>query len=194
MNVQKLSIPLPINSVAVVTVANKKTEDKIRIKKLAAIICAAVLILSFAACNENTDKKESADPSAASEVAATAAKTTAAETTATETTAAKNTVEETTAEETTVEATAAAAKVEDTDIIGTWEFEPGGFTYTFNDDGTGKYEVVGGLMTFSYEADGSKLTLNYDDGLPSAELEYSIDGDTLNIRDSAGNDTIYHKK
>ena len=194
MNVQKLSIPLPIISVAVVTVANKKTEDKIRIKKLAAIICAAVLILSFAACNENTEKKESADPSAASEVAATAAKTTAAETTATETTAAKNTVEETTAEETTVEATAAAAKVEDTDIIGTWEFEPGGFTYTFNDDGTGKYEVVGGLMTFSYEADGSKLTLNYDDGLPSAELEYSIDGDTLNIRDSAGNDTIYHKK
>ena len=194
MNVQKLSIPLPINSVAVVTVANKKTEDKIRIKKLAAIICAAVLILSFAACNENTDKKESADPSAASEVASTAAKTTAAETTATETTAAKNTVEETTAEETTVEETAAAAKVEDTDIIGTWEFEPGGFTYTFNDDGTGKYEVVGGLMTFSYEADGSKLTLNYDDGLPSAELEYSIDGDTLNIRDSAGNDTIYHKK
>ena len=194
MNVQKLSIPLPIISVAVVTVANKKTEDKIRIKKLAAIICAAVLILSFAACNENTDKKESADPSAASEVASTAAKTTAAETTATETTAAKNTVEETTAEETTVEETAAAAKVEDTDIIGTWEFEPGGFTYTFNDDGTGKYEVVGGLMTFSYEADGSKLTLNYDDGLPSAELEYSIDGDTLNIRDSAGNDTIYHKK
>ena len=184
MNVQKLSIPLPINSVAVVTVANKKTEDKIMIKKLAAIICAAVLILSFAACNENTDKKESADPSAASGVASTAAKTTAAETTATETTA----------EEPTVEETAAAAKVEDTDIIGTWEFEPGGFTYTFNDDGTGKYEVVGGLMTFSYEADGSKLTLNYDDGLPSAELEYSIDGDTLNIRDSAGNDTIYHKK
>lgn len=159
------------------------------IKKLAAIICAAVLILSFAACNENTDKKESADPSAASEVASTAAKTTAAETTATETTAT-----ETTAEEPTVEETAAAAKVEDTDIIGTWEFELGGFTYTFNDDGTGKYEVVGGLMTFSYEADGSKLTLNYDDGLPSAELEYSIDGDTLNIRDSAGNDTIYHKK
>ena len=163
-----------------------------------------MLILSFAACNENTDKKESADPSAASEVASTAAKTTAAETTATETTAAKNTVEETTAakntveettaEETTVEETAAAAKVEDTDISGTCEFGPGGFTYTFNDDGTGKYEVVGGLMTFSYEADGSKLTLNYDDGLPSAELEYSIDGDTLNIRDSAGNDTIYHKK
>ena len=149
------------------------------IKKLAAIICAAVLILSFAACNENTDKKESADPSAASEVASTAAETT---------------VTETTVEETTVEETAAAAKVEDTDIIGTWEFEPGGFTYTFNDDGTGKYDVVGGLMTFSYEADGSKLTLNYDDGLPSAELEYSIDGDTLNIRDSAGNDTIYHKK
>lgn len=149
------------------------------IKKLAAIICAAVLILSFAACSENTDKKESADPSAASGVASTA----------TETTAAKNTVEEPTVEE-----TAAAAKVEDKDIIGTWEFEPGGFTYTFNDDGTGKYEVVGGLMTFSYEADGSKLTLNYDDGLPSAELEYSIDGDTLNIRDSAGNDTIYHKK
>ena len=185
MNVQKLSIPLPINSVAVVTVANKKsTEDKIMIKKLAAIICAAVLILSFAACNENTDKKESADPSAASGVASTAAETTATETT----------VAETTVEETTVEETAAAAKVEDTDIIGTWEFEPGGFTYTFNDDGTGKYEVVGGLMTFSYEADGSKLTLNYDDGLPSAELEYSIDGDTLNIRDSAGNDTIYHKK
>ena len=149
------------------------------IKKLAAIICAAVLILSFAACNENTDKKESADPSAASEVASTAAETT---------------VTETTVEETTVEETAAAAKVEDTDIIGTWEFELGGFTYTFNDDGTGKYDVVGGLMTFSYEADGSKLTLNYDDGLPSAELEYSIDGDTLNIRDSAGNDTIYHKK
>ena len=194
MNVQKLSIPLPINSVAVVTVANKKTEGKIMIKKLAAIICAAVLILSFAACNENTDKKESADPSAASGVASTVEETTVEETTVEETTAEETTVEETTAEETTVEETAAAAKVEDTDIIGTWEFEPGGFTYTFNDDGTGKYEVVGGLMTFSYEADGSKLTLNYDVGLPSAELEYSIDGDTLNIRDSAGNDTIYHKK
>ena len=68
--------------------------------------------------------------------------------------------------------------------------------YTFNADGSGSYDMFGEVMKFTYEADGSTLKITYiDEGVDAAtELEYAIDGDTLNVKDSLGNDTIYKRK
>ena len=75
-------------------------------------------------------------------------------------------------------------------IVGTWEYESGGYTYVFNEDGTGNYNGA----EFTYTTDGSKLAITYSGSTAPFETEYSIDGDKLNIKDSAGSDTIYVKK
>ena len=51
-------------------------------------------------------------------------------------------------------------------------------------------------MNFTYEADGSTLKITYtDEGVDAPmELEYEIDGDALNVKDSMGNDTLYKRK
>ena len=75
-------------------------------------------------------------------------------------------------------------------IVGTWEYESGGFTYVFNKDGTGEY--VG--KAFTYTLDGNKISILYDGNTAPFETEYEIDGNKLNIKDSFGTDTIYIKK
>ena len=84
----------------------------------------------------------------------------------------------------------------DTAIVGKWKFyDPDfgsmDFIYTFNVDGTGNYYASGTDMPFTYEIDGSNLTINYESG--PFETEYEINGDTLNVKDSGGNDTLYRK-
>lgn len=79
-------------------------------------------------------------------------------------------------------------------IVGSWKYQGGNYTYVFNEDGTGKYEFGGAAMEFTYEIkDGNKISILYTGNTAAFESEYKIDGDTLNIIDSFGNDTIYKK-
>ena len=80
-------------------------------------------------------------------------------------------------------------------LVGTWEYEGGGYAYTFNADGTGQYDVGSGTpMKFTYTEDGSKLSILYDGSTAPFETTYSIDGDKLNVKDSLDKDTIYIRK
>ena len=80
-------------------------------------------------------------------------------------------------------------------VIGTWEYENGGFTYDFKADGTGVYSFgdLGG-MNFTYATADGILSIQYEGNTEPTDLEYILDGDTLNIKDSFGSDTIYKRK
>ena len=81
-----------------------------------------------------------------------------------------------------------------TGLVGKWEYEGGGYTYTFNADGTGSYEYLGSKMEFTYTTEDNKLSILYTGNTTAFETEYSIDGNTLNIKDSFGSDTLYTRK
>ena len=80
-------------------------------------------------------------------------------------------------------------------IVGTWEYESGGYTYNFKEDGTGTYDLGNGtVMEFTYTAEAGKLSITYTGNTSPMELDYVLDGDTLNVKDSFGSDTIYKRK
>lgn len=149
--------------------------------KTISLICALFLIISLASCGAKNDAEVTAAP--------------------TEPTAA-STAAETPAPAKTEAATDAAIKIEakasaDTGLVGSWDYaELSGMIYTFNTDGSGTYDMFGEAMHFTYEADGAVLKITYtDEGVDEPmELEYKIDGDTLNVKDSFGNDTLYKRK
>lgn len=145
--------------------------------KTISLICALFLIISLASCGAKNDAEITAAP--------------------TEPTAAS-----TAAEATAPAATDAAIETEakasaDTGLVGSWDYaELSGMVYTFNADGSGSYDMFGEVMKFTYEADDAVLKITYtDEGVDEPmELEYKIDGDTLNVKDSFGNDTLYKRK
>ena len=79
-------------------------------------------------------------------------------------------------------------------IIGSWVYESGGYTYTFNEDKTGDYSYGESKMEFTYEDDGSKISFLYTGNTEPLELEYRIEGNKLIIKDSLGSDVEYIKK
>ena len=78
-------------------------------------------------------------------------------------------------------------------LVGSWKYSTGDYTYTFNEDGTGDYNAAGTKMEFTYTTEGSKISILYTGNTVPFETEYSIEGDTLNVIDSLGNDTLYKK-
>ena len=80
-------------------------------------------------------------------------------------------------------------------LVGSWKNEYLGydFIYTFNADGTGKYDAAGTNMPFTYTTEGNQISILYDGDSASFDTEYSIDGSTLNVIDSLGNDTLYQR-
>ena len=79
-------------------------------------------------------------------------------------------------------------------IVGTWEYAGIGCSYTFNEDGTGKYTFTGNEMPFTYKDDGSKLEIQYENSDFPNEFNYTIEGKTLHIEDSFGSIVDYTKK
>ena len=59
-----------------------------------------------------------------------------------------------------------------------------------------QYRLQGADTNFpsTYTADGNKLSILYTGNTAPFETEYSINGDTLNVKDSLGNDTLYTKQ
>ena len=145
--------------------------------KTISLICALFLMIPLASCGAKNDAKETTAPTESATVS-----------TATEAPAPATT-------EAGIETEAKASA--DNGLVGSWDFaELSGMVYTFNADGTGSYDMFGEAMNFTYEADGSTLKITFtDEGVDvPTELAYTIDGDTLNVKDSLGNDTIYKRK
>ena len=86
------------------------------------------------------------------------------------------------------------SKKSDNSLVGSWEYESGGFVYTFNKDKSGTYDTAGTKMKFTYEVDGNKLSILYEGNTDPFETTYKIDGNTLTIKDSLDNDVKYIKK
>lgn len=78
-------------------------------------------------------------------------------------------------------------------IVGKWKAD--GYSvdyfYIFNEDKTCAYEMSGAKLECTYEDDGSKVTILYQGNTNSNTFEYKIEGDTLIIKDSFGNDVKY---
>ena len=64
----------------------------------------------------------------------------------------------------------------------------------FNADGTGTYDMFGEGMSFTYTDNGTSIEFLYEDVDDPTVLEYTIDGDTLTMKDSFGSDVTYVKK
>lgn len=152
--------------------------------KILSLICALFLTISLASCGAKNDVKETSPTESAT--VSTATEAPAPATTEAPAPAKTEAVIET-------EANASA----DNSLVGSWDFAAlSGMVYTFNANGTGSYDMFGEVMNFTYEADGSTLKITFTDedvDVPT-ELAYTIDGDTLNVKDSLGNDTIYKRK
>ena len=90
--------------------------------------------------------------------------------------------------------TACGEEKEPESIIGVWKHDSGNYIYTFNEDGTGEYNVYENPMIFTYTTEGNSLSILYNGNTAPFETTYSIKGDTLNVKDSNGNDTLYKKQ
>ena len=86
------------------------------------------------------------------------------------------------------------AKEDKNSIVGSWEYSGGGYTYVFNSDKTGCYKVGSTEMNFTYEDDGSKVSILYTGNTMASDYEYKIEGKKLIIKDSFGSDVEYIKK
>ena len=81
-------------------------------------------------------------------------------------------------------------------LTGSWSTSDGRYTYTFNADSTGKYEIFSGstVMDFTYSATAEELSILYTDRPEPLVLPYTIEGDTLNVTDSFGAVVAYTKQ
>lgn len=158
--------------------------------KTVALLCAVLMAGSLTACGNKTETKETSEASASTSAVQQAVTTAAGTTDEQQTTVAETTE----VQQSDSAAETAKADATDTGLVGSWEYEIGGFTYTFNSDGSGVYDVAGNQMKFTYTAENSVLSITYEGTSAPMQLEYVLSGDTLNVKDSAGNDTIYHRK
>ena len=81
-------------------------------------------------------------------------------------------------------------------LIGQWQAQQvEEAIYTFNEDGTGEYLIMGTVMPLEYQLSDGKITISFKmEGYTPMTLDYDLNGTVLNIKDSFGNDTFYDKK
>ena len=77
-------------------------------------------------------------------------------------------------------------------IVGSWVHDS--YVYTFNSDNTGSYNASGTKMEFTYEDNGSTVSILYKGNTAASDYDYKIEGKKLIIKDSFGNDVEYIKK
>ncbi len=83
-------------------------------------------------------------------------------------------------------------------IVGKWYYYDGNsirtdIYYEFNDDKTGSYTYISGKKSFIYDTKNGKVTLDYINSVNLLEFEYTIEGDTLTIKDSNGSNVVYKR-
>jgi len=80
-------------------------------------------------------------------------------------------------------------------LVGKWYAETlPDYVYTFNADGSGQYDMAGTILEMNYSTENGKIKMNYTtEGYSSVTLDYILEEDRLNIKDSFGKDTFYLK-
>ena len=83
----------------------------------------------------------------------------------------------------------------DSAIIGKWSHDEQGvaFVYDFKEDGTGTYDAGGTTIELEYYTEKGKISIKFGPDEEYTVLDYEIEGDTLNVKDSFGGDTLYNK-
>ena len=145
--------------------------NKYKLVKIIAGVFVCLMLISFTACGNS--KKDETTTAGSGE-------------TSTSQEGGSSTTQQTT--------TAKQSGASDSSIVGEWEYESGGYVYTFKADGSGVYDAGGTNMPFTYTATGGKLSITYEGNTEPMVLDYEINGNKLNVIDSLGNDTIYNKK
>ncbi|MCL2402752.1 MAG: DUF5640 domain-containing protein [Coriobacteriia bacterium] len=80
------------------------------------------------------------------------------------------------------------------DIYGTWLRDSDSeTTYTFNEDGTGAFDIGFAVLDFDWTADSDAITIVNEDQNVNDTLEFSVDGDTLTLTNSSGDSETYTK-
>ena len=89
----------------------------------------------------------------------------------------------------------AAPESKGTGIVGSFKFDDPGasLVLTFNSDKTGIYDIMGQKMNFTYNDDGSNLNIKFDGDSNVTDTPYTLNGDTLTIKDASGSDMVYHR-
>ena len=77
-------------------------------------------------------------------------------------------------------------------LVGKWAHDD--YVYNFKEDKTGSYTAFGTELKFTYEDKGDKIAFRYDGNTEDLVLEYKIEGKTLTIKDSFGEDVEYIRK
>lgn len=90
---------------------------------------------------------------------------------------------------------ACGGKAEAPTIIGSWEsVDISGAIYTFEEGGKGGYTFAGAFVDFTYEDDGTAVTIQYPNSDAPNVFKYTIEGNKLLIEDSFGSIVEYKKK
>ncbi len=79
-------------------------------------------------------------------------------------------------------------------IVGKWVYNNDNTYYTFNKDNSGSYTYLGETKSFIYEDRGNKVLIRYEGNTSTNEFDYTIENNTLTIKDSFGNDIQYKRK
>ena len=86
----------------------------------------------------------------------------------------------------------------DNSIVGQWEYTveeaEATFVYTFNEDGTGNYDMAGTVKAFTYTIEGNTLSILYEGDTEPFELPFVVTDTTLTVKDSNDEDVVYNKK
>ena len=85
-------------------------------------------------------------------------------------------------------------------LVGTWELKDPDYTsiYVFNEDGKGTYTLTAGdesdTSAFTYKVEETKLLVTYEGDEEATDLKYTLNGNTLVIRDSFDEEMTFTKK
>lgn len=80
-------------------------------------------------------------------------------------------------------------------IIGSWEYGEDGFSYTFEKDGTGCFQLGQQKNYFTYTLNSNELTLLYDTNTTTYNYTFELgDDNTLKLTDKNGLSTTYDRK
>jgi len=80
------------------------------------------------------------------------------------------------------------------DIYGTWLRDSDSeTTYTFNEDGTGAFDIGFAVLDFDWTVDSDTITIVNEDQNVSDTLEFSVDGDSLTLTNASGDSETYTK-
>ena len=78
------------------------------------------------------------------------------------------------------------------DIYGTWLRDSDSeTTYTFNEDGTGAFDIGFAVLDFDWTASSGTLSIANEEQNVTDSLDYSVDGDTLTLTNAAGESETY---